>query len=71
MSNPSDSYEVLIQNQMGWQIGGGPIAAFHNFALKIGNDQILRFHPVIGNATRLDNDKSIRARDATSITKGI
>ena len=69
MRDAADGRESAIERGVRRKIGRRTQVAFDNFAVKIGDDHVLRLHAVIRNAAGLDDDQTFRARNAAGIAE--
>jgi len=73
VNNPANLWKLAVKQGVGVQIAGGAKIAFHDFAVKIGNDQVGRGEGSVIDSARLDHDQGFGsgAIDATGIAKGV
>src|SRR5215470_17977360 len=69
--NASDVQELLVEFEMGREIGGGPELGVDHGAFHIADHHVLWLQFIVGHATRFNGDQSFVAVNATRIAEGI
>src|ERR1700730_4687742 len=63
--------EMVVNFQVGGQIGRWAEVAFDDFTVEFGDDDVFRCQFVVGHAARFDCDQSVLPRNSAGIAEGV
>ena len=71
VSDAANSRKLVVEQEVGGKIGGGPQVPFYDLASQIGYNHMLGFELIVRDTAWFDGHEAFHGRDAADIAKGV